>query len=202
MLEQARPASHIHKVEHSLRNRGKHEQALLYQSDENLSKRTIVHCSFAVAARASSLQLYIASSSNFQLGAELSNEELGKMLPLLCLFCLQLLQPLQPRPIRPPQPPAPRRTPPLLPSLHCRRRGCCLIAYVDIFRRNHIKKNFLPAIGQSLQHAASQSQSYYCNSRQFCIFILLVFVYTEGILIHQKYLVNNTLLLSVIYQTF
>ena len=46
------------------------------------------------------------------------------------------------------------------------------------------------------------SQSYYCNSRQFCIFILLVFVYTEGILVHQKYLVNNTLLLSVIYQTF
>ena len=92
--------------------------------------------------------------------------------------------------------------PPLLPSLHCHRRCCCcLIAYVDIFRRNHIKKNFLPAIGQSLQHAAA-SQSYYCNSRQFCIFILLVFVYTEGILVHQKYLVNNTLLLSVIYQTF
>ena len=67
------------------------EQSLLHQPDENLSKCTIVHCSFAVAARASSLQLYIASSSNFQLGAELSNEELGKMLPLLCLFCLQLL---------------------------------------------------------------------------------------------------------------
>ena len=68
--------------------------------------------------------------------------------------------------------------PPLLPSLHCHRRCCCLIAYVDIFRRNHIKKNFLPAIGQSLQHAAA-SQSYYCNSRQFCIFIRAAETYED-----------------------
>ena len=161
----------------------------LHQPDENLSKCSIVHCSFAVAARASSLQLYIASSSNFQLGAELSNEELGKMLPLLCLFCLQLLQPLQPRPIRPP---APRRA--------ARRRfflrftaaaAAAALLHMQIYSEEITSRKTscqLQAKACSMQPA---SQSYYCNSRQFCIFILLVFVYTEGILVHQKYLVNN-----------